>query len=89
MDQGQIHPDLVLHVFGQTVRAYRIQHGLKQKELAALADIDYSYISGIERGRRNVSLHILLRLAAALKISPSCLLQSLETLPVLPTLSND
>jgi len=88
MDQGPLYPDPVLSVFGQTVRAYRIQRGLKQRELAKLADIDHTYISGIERGRRNVSLHILLRLSAALEVPLSCLLQPLEAFPILSISQN-
>jgi hypothetical protein len=46
-----------------------------------------SYIGGIERGGRNVSLQNVLRLAVALDIPPSTLLQPFDTRPdLLPTL---
>lgn len=83
MDQGPTHSDPALYVFGQTIRLYRKQRGLKQRELAALAKLDYTYVSEIERGKRNVTLLSLLRLAVALEVPLSCLLQPLETHPEL------
>jgi transcriptional regulator with XRE-family HTH domain len=35
-----------------------------------LADIDRSYMGGVERGERNVSLDNILRIADALKVHP-------------------
>ena len=42
------HP--VLTAFGQSVRKQREAHGLTQESLAEKADLDQTYISGIERG---------------------------------------
>jgi transcriptional regulator with XRE-family HTH domain len=54
--------------FGQNVRKMRVASGLTQERLAEKADLDPTYISGIERGVRNPSLLIISRLARALRI---------------------
>jgi transcriptional regulator with XRE-family HTH domain len=60
--------------FGRTLRRYRLALGMSQEALASLADLDRTYISSCERGLRNVSLETICRLAAALGIPPSSLL---------------
>jgi len=57
--------------FGQNVRKIRGVCGLTQERLADKADLDPTYISGIERGVRNPSLLIISRLAKALGVSLS------------------
>ena len=57
--------------FGKRVRGVRMAQGHSQERLAELADLDRTYISGIERGVRNVSLLNISAIAAALKVSVS------------------
>lgn len=57
--------------FGQQVRAIRKGQGLSQEQLAHLADLDRSYMGGIERGERNVSLDNIHRIARALGTTPA------------------
>ncbi|MGY4368444.1 transcriptional regulator with XRE-family HTH domain [Bradyrhizobium sp. LB1.3] len=45
------------------------QHRMTQEQLAFEADLDLTYIGGIERGRRNPSLLAIARIAAALSVS--------------------
>jgi transcriptional regulator with XRE-family HTH domain len=54
---------------GARVRSLRKDRGLSQEAFAAQAAIDRSYMGGIERGERNVTLETLVRLANALGIS--------------------
>jgi len=54
---------------GQRVKELREQLRLSQQQLAERADLDTTYISGIERGRRNPGLNSLNQLARALKVS--------------------
>jgi transcriptional regulator with XRE-family HTH domain len=61
-------------VVGQNVRRLRRARGLTQEQLAFEAQIDLTYVGGIERGRRNPSLLVLVRIAEALKIEPRVLL---------------
>lgn len=44
---------------------------MTQTQLAALTDLDRSYLSGIERGERNPSLTNIIKIARALGVSPS------------------
>lgn len=52
--------------FGQAVRRHRELLRLSQEELANRANIDRTYISGVERGIRNPSLLVMQRIATAL-----------------------
>ena len=52
--------------FRERVRALRKEKGLSQEDLALACDLDRTYISGIERGERNVSLVNIQRIADAL-----------------------
>ena len=49
--------------------------GLSQEQLADMASMDRTYVGGIERGERNPSLKNLARLASALQLSLSKLLE--------------
>lgn len=61
-------------VVGRNVRLRRQERGLTQEQLAFEAEIDLTYLGGIERGRRNPSLLVIVRLALALKAKPADLL---------------
>jgi transcriptional regulator with XRE-family HTH domain len=63
-----------LILFGMRVRELRLAREISQEELAALTELDRTYISGIERGKRNLSLKNILKVAKALQLSPSELL---------------
>jgi transcriptional regulator with XRE-family HTH domain len=60
---------------GQKVRAFRTRLGLSQEALAEKADMHWTYISGVERGKYNLSLDSLVRIAKALGRAPSELLK--------------
>jgi len=53
---------------GKNVRRLREQRGLTQERVAFDAHIDLTYLGGIERGKRNPSLLVLVRIAAALDV---------------------
>jgi transcriptional regulator with XRE-family HTH domain len=57
--------DLSKH-FGAAVRRHRETLRISQEELADRAGLDRTYVSGIERGRRNPTLKILQQVAAGL-----------------------
>jgi transcriptional regulator with XRE-family HTH domain len=52
--------------FGKRVQERRKQRGYSQEKFADLVGLDRTYISGIERGKRNPSLFALKTLADAL-----------------------
>lgn len=53
---------------GPAIRNLREQAGISQEELAGRAELDRTYVSGIERGRRNPSVKSLQRVADALDV---------------------
>ena len=55
--------------FGRNVARHRNEAGLSQDRLAEKADLDRTYLSGIERGVRNPGIKIVIRLARALGVS--------------------
>jgi transcriptional regulator with XRE-family HTH domain len=55
--------------FGNKLKELRIARGLSQEKLALLADLDRTYIPSIEKGKRNVSITVLEKLAKALDIN--------------------
>jgi transcriptional regulator with XRE-family HTH domain len=61
--------------FGVELREARTSLGLSQEQLAQKADLDRTYVSGIERGERNPSLTNLLRLADALDTTLAALMR--------------
>lgn len=64
---------------GQNVRRLRRARNLSQEELAFEAEIDRTYVSQIERGVINPSLHVLWRVATTLKSDVADLLQEPPT----------
>ena len=60
--------------FGRNLRAQRLKRQFTQEQLAEEADLDRTYISGLERGVRNPTITIVARLATALNVSPTALL---------------
>ena len=63
--------------FGERIRTLRKERGLSQEDLAELCGLDRTYISGIERGLRNVALRNIDALAKALDVSISDLFDDL------------
>lgn len=63
--------------FGEALRRRRQRLGVSQEEFADMCNLDRTYIGGIERGERNVSLINIERIAATFKISLSELFRGL------------
>jgi len=73
---GQQDGEGQLKVLGEAVRARRKALGLSQEALADTAGIDRSHMGKIERGERNVTFLNIARVAMALDIKPSELLDA-------------
>jgi transcriptional regulator with XRE-family HTH domain len=54
--------------FGQRVRELRLKKDFSQEALAELCQLDRTYIGGVERGERNISLLNIHKIAAALGV---------------------
>jgi len=62
-------------VVGRNVKQHREAKGLSQEQLAFEADLHRTYVSGVERGIRNPTVLIVAKLADALGVEPSKLLE--------------
>ena len=64
--------------FGIRVRDLRISSGLSQEVLGQKSGLHRTYIGGIERGERNISLINIEKIAKALSVPISSLMEDLE-----------
>lgn len=65
----------ILNFFGKRVREERLKKELSQEKLAELANLHRTYIGMIERGEKNITLENIEKIAKALKVSVSKLLE--------------
>ena len=61
--------EVLLRKFGVRVRQLRKRKKLSQEGLALKAELDRSYMGGVERGERNISLVNIGKIAKALGVS--------------------
>jgi transcriptional regulator with XRE-family HTH domain len=66
---------VILKLFGERVRVLRQARGISQEALALAAGLDRTYVGGVERGERNISLINIQKIAQALDVSPGDLLR--------------
>jgi len=59
---------------GRNLRAHREQRGYSQEAFAQLLGVHRTYLGGLERGERNLTLKSLERIAASLDVDPLDLL---------------
>jgi transcriptional regulator with XRE-family HTH domain len=64
--------------FGANLRNRRLALGLSQEQFAEKADLHWTYIGGIERGERNLGLLNIVKVARALKTTPSELMANIR-----------
>lgn len=55
---------------GANLRAYRVGRGLSQEKFAEVLGVHRTYMGGLERGERNLTLRAVERYAALLKVDP-------------------
>jgi transcriptional regulator with XRE-family HTH domain len=72
----QFGGDPVLVALGAEIRRARAVIRLSQEALAVDAGLDRSYVGGIERGEHNITIMNIAKIANALKVRPSKLLES-------------
>ena len=70
--------------FGDRVRTHRHDRGESQEELADACGLHWTFVGQVERGRRNVSLHNILKLAQGLEIDPCELVRGLKPPTAVP-----
>ncbi len=64
--------------FGSRLRAVREKAGISQEKLAELANLHRTYVSTVERGKRNISIVNIERLAIALGVTMKDLMPDAE-----------
>jgi XRE family transcriptional regulator, regulator of sulfur utilization len=69
----------VARAFGEVSRSLRVERGVAQDTFALAAGVDRSYYGKLERGERQPSLGLLLRIAAALEITGAELVALVES----------
>ena len=67
----------ILLQFGKNVQEYRRTQHISQEQLAESVGVHRTYIGMIERAEKNITLLNIAKIANALKISPSALLENL------------
>ena len=65
-------------IVGRVIQRYREKIGLSQEVVSGLADIGRTHLSAIERGVRKPTLETFFKLAEAMNISASKLMQMIE-----------
>ncbi|HEX2902866.1 MAG TPA: helix-turn-helix transcriptional regulator [Jatrophihabitans sp.] len=65
-----------MELFAAIRRDERVE-GLSIRQLAERANLHWAYIGQVERGRRNLTLHNILKLATALDVDPGRLIRGL------------
>jgi len=73
-DEGRVREDRLLLEFGKRLRLHRKQKGLTQQELGDRAGVSYKYLGEVERGEKNPTVIVILKIAAALGVNPAVLL---------------
>jgi transcriptional regulator with XRE-family HTH domain len=64
---------------GRNIRRLRQARGVSQEDLAAEIGVHRTYMGGVERGERNLTLQSLERLAGRLGVSPLSLLEDRDS----------
>ena len=62
-------------VVGRNLRAYRLERGLSQEDFAEVVGVHRTYMGGLERGERNLTLQSLERIAEVIGVEPVELLR--------------
>ena len=69
---------MVQELVGKRIREVRKEKGFSQEELAARADLDRTYMTSVECGRRNISVVNLHKIAKALGVTLEELFRGIE-----------
>ena len=68
----------IAKTFGKVLRQKRLDAKLSQEKLANLCNLDRTYISLMERGFRQPTLHTLFNISEVLKLSPELLIREVS-----------
>ena len=60
---------MITEIVGKRIRELRGNKGLSQEKLALRAELDRTYVAGVEQGKRNLSIRSLEKIIKALEVS--------------------
>jgi transcriptional regulator with XRE-family HTH domain len=66
-------------VFGERVRARRLELGLSQEAAAVRCGIHWTQLGKVERGQRSLRLETIVKIAGGLDVDPGALVGGLPT----------
>ncbi len=69
---------MIQKIVGQRIREIRKEKGYSQEELASRADLDRTYMTSVECGRRNISIVNLHKIAKALGVTMEEMFRGIE-----------
>lgn len=64
--------------FGKTLKSLRIEKGFTQEKLAELSNLDVSFISMLENGKRQPTLSTIFTISKALEVEASLIIVQVE-----------
>lgn len=68
----------ILKIFGQNIIDLRKEKGISQEKLAELSNLHRTYIGGVERGERNLSLFNIIKIVNALNTNINRLFEGIK-----------
>lgn len=69
---------MIIEVFGKVLRKLRTERGISQEKFAEYCDLDRTYISLLERGKRQPTITTIFKIASTLGINASDLIAEVE-----------
>ena len=74
MTVARVHGDLQ-RALGENLRTLRVRRGMSQEDFAEFLGVHRTYMGGVERGERNLTLRSVEKLAERLDVDPVSLLR--------------
>lgn len=78
MSSIMLDKENILTQFGKSLKEARLSKAVSQEDLALTIGFDRTYISLLERGKRNPSLFAICEISQQLEVQPSDLMPSLK-----------
>lgn len=76
VNEPSLQSEQISRTFGKAVKQRRIALAMSQEELAELSGLHRTYISDVERAKRNITLKSAARIASALSVTVNTLLET-------------
>lgn len=70
--------EVALAQFGENMKKLRRERNLSQEDCANICGLDRTYLSGLERGKRNPTLLVILKIATELQVDPRKLIVGIQ-----------